>query len=422
MTRPVLTYASLLAEAALPQKINTNPGLAYTDDQRLFQGIPSLERAPGGRLWSAFFAGGQGESPLNYVVLVTSGDDGANWSSPVLVIDPPGNVRAYDQCLWLDPDGRLWLFWTQAHTLLDGRCGVWCITANDPDSSQPRWSEPRRLTNGTMLNKPTVTSKGEWLFPVSRLPASYLRNELRMVPPPMRVNLDQLAGDEDKRSIEGARGAWICVSTDRGATLVDRGRALVPTEQATHNEHMVVEGRDGRLLMLLRTKSGIAQSESLDQGATWSSPEPPAFVHVASRFFLHKLASGRFLLVKHGTLDNPGGEKLRRTHLTAYYSDDEGHTWKGGLLLEEASCSYPDGLQAPDGIIYIVYDQERRAHKRILMTTFTEKDLEAGAFVSDQARQRVLINQATGVIPPEEDWANWKHLPGGQEKLIFTGI
>ena len=96
-------------DAALaPPVINTVPDSKYGDTTRLFQGIPGIERAANGRLWALWYAGGPdepGEGPGNYVVLVTSGDDGKTWSGPRLVIDPPGPVRAYDPCLWHSPDG-----------------------------------------------------------------------------------------------------------------------------------------------------------------------------------------------------------------------------------------------------------------------------------------------------------------------------
>lgn len=71
-----LTYADMLREARQPQKINFNPGEDYAPDKRYFQGIPSIECTQGGRLWAIWFAGGQGESSVNYVTLVTSGDGG----------------------------------------------------------------------------------------------------------------------------------------------------------------------------------------------------------------------------------------------------------------------------------------------------------------------------------------------------------
>src|SRR4029078_7388552 len=117
--------------ALVPVAVNVDPGKEYADNTRAFQGIPGIERAANRRLWALWYAGGPGEGPLNYVVLVTSGDDGKTWSKPKLVIDPPGPVRAYDPCLWHDPSGRLWLFWAQSYEWWDGRSGVWAITTEN---------------------------------------------------------------------------------------------------------------------------------------------------------------------------------------------------------------------------------------------------------------------------------------------------
>ena len=89
--------------------INQNPGPEYADSVRMFQGIPSIAAAPGGRLWVTWYGGGEGESSDNYVLLATSGDDGKTWSDPKMVIDPP--FRASEPALWLDPQKRLWFMW-----------------------------------------------------------------------------------------------------------------------------------------------------------------------------------------------------------------------------------------------------------------------------------------------------------------------
>jgi hypothetical protein len=83
--------------ALQPPPVNTAPGPEYADDTRIFQGIPGIERAKNGRLWALWYAGGPdepGEGPGNYVVLVTSADDGRSWSAPKLVVDPPGPAVA----------------------------------------------------------------------------------------------------------------------------------------------------------------------------------------------------------------------------------------------------------------------------------------------------------------------------------------
>ena len=72
----------------------------------------------------------------------------------------------------------------------------------------------------------------------------------------------------------------------------------------------------------------------------------------------------------------------------------------GGLVLDERkNVSYPDGTEAPDGRIYIVYDHERYRDREILMAVFTERDVLAGQCVSEDARLRVLISRAEGPLP-----------------------
>lgn len=156
--------------ALQPPPINTSPGPEYASWTRMYQAIPGIERAPNGRLWAIWTAGDTDEGPSNYVLLVTSTDDGKSWSEPKLVIDPPGNVHAWLPCLWIDPLGRLWLFWSQDYGRWDGRGGVWAIVTQNPDSESPAWSKPRRLADGRALNKPTVLTSREWLLPVAVKP------------------------------------------------------------------------------------------------------------------------------------------------------------------------------------------------------------------------------------------------------------
>jgi predicted neuraminidase len=368
--------------ALLAPTINTSPGPEYGDETRIFQGIPGIERAANGRLWVLWYAGGPdepGEGPGNYVVLVTSDDDGETWSGPKLVIDPPGPVRAYDPCLWHDPQGRLWLFWAQSYNLWDGRSGVWAMVSENSGDENAHWSPPRRLCHGIMMNKPTVLSTGEWLLPAS----VWERAATERTPPAYRHDLGAL------------RGANVIASTDLGATWSMRGQAFVP--ERVFDEHMIVERRDGSLWMLVRAAYGIGESTSVDGGRTWSAGRRSGIPHVNSRFFVRRLRSGRLLRVAH---EPPDGKT--RSHLIARLSDDDGQTWYGGLMLDErAGVSYPDGVQSPEGAIYVVYDYARRADKTILLATFTEEDVVAGAWASRYARQRVLVNQATGKNPSQ---------------------
>ena len=355
--------ASLVAPA-----IQLNPGAKYAAGSREWQGIPGIERSANGRLWALWYSGGKGEGNENYVVLVTSGDDGKRWSKPKLVIDPPGPVRAYDPCLWHDPTGRLWLCWAQSNTLWDGRSGTWAITTEHSGNADPKWTKPRRLANGIMMNKPTVLSTGEWAFPIA-----------------------VWNGKPFRKDMDAERFSNLHLTADGGKTFkIIRGPDV---EKRTYDEHILIERQDGSWWVLVRTSYGIGESVSTDRGKTWSAGGDSGIAGPSARFFIRRLRSGKLLIVNHYKF-------TKRSHMTASLSDDDGKSWYGHLLLDARKyVSYPDGIETPDGRIYVIYDRERSKAKEILMAVFTEKDVAAGKLVSNVAQLKVLINRAGPHIP-----------------------
>lgn len=348
-----------------PPQVISPPGPEYADEGRQFQGIPGIERASNGRLWATWYGGGVTEDNRNCVFLSTSVNGGDTWSAVKTVIDVDGDgpVRAYDPCLWHDPQGRLWWFWAQGyqgHT--DERAGVWAMVAEDSDAEEPNWSEPRRLGDGIMMNKPIAATGGQWLIPAARW--------------------KQEGSDT------------VLASTDSGETWGLIGAATVPEEEdRSCDEHMIAERLDGSLLMLVRTNYGIGESVSTDGGRQWSPVTPSKLEHPTTRFFIRRLISGKLLLVKHGPLD----ERTDRSQLMAYLSGDDGATWSGGLMLDErVGVSYPDGVQAPDGTIYLIYDFDRRGAREILMARFDEDDVARAECVSSTSALGMPVNKATG--------------------------
>jgi predicted neuraminidase len=345
----------------------------YRDDQRLWQGIPSMTIAPNGRLWAVWYSGGTTEGDENYLVVVTSSDAGKTWSKPIFSVDIPGAVRAYDPSMWTDPDGNVWLFWAQSHYWWDGRSGVWYMTTNSGDRENAEWSEPKRICDGIMMCKPIADSKGRWILPVA---------------------IWNIEPDHPNRTL--SPGAHFVVSEDKGKNWKSLGLSTIPRKEALFDEHNIVEKKDGSFWLLHRTKYGIAETFSADGGKTWSEAKPSVYPHTSSRFFVRRLKSGNLLFVKHGKMEQLTG----RSHLQAFISDDEGKTWKGGLMLDERNnVSYPDGDQTTDGTIFVIYDFERTGAKEILMAWFTEEDVFAGKVVTPNSVLRLLVNKATATPP-----------------------
>ena len=123
------------------------------------QGVAGIERTAKGRLGAV--DGRDVESTRNFQVLKCSDDDGKRCSEVKLMILPREGTRAMSAAIWIDPQGRLWLFCGQIAGQADGRSGVWAIRTDGPDAADPKWSPRRRIGDGIMLKKPTVLANGE---------------------------------------------------------------------------------------------------------------------------------------------------------------------------------------------------------------------------------------------------------------------
>lgn len=362
------------------RKYVTAPDHFHSHSSRRFSGIPSIAVSWGGRLWATWYSGPTaGEDSNNYVVLSTSSNGGADWKE-VLVADPDcdGPRRSFDPEVWITPEGRLrWMWADREVPLRDGAsnsftCGhyfantdrLMCVELDAEAEPVADGIVPTEIASGVMMCKPAVLRNGRRLFPV----AAWF-------------------DDFSARVYEGGSDL---------ARLEPVGSAMLPRERRQFDEHNIVELADGTLRLYMRTKSGpdgAWQSDSGDGGRTWSTSKPCPFAHTNSRLFVRRLASGALLLVKNGPLDSDIG----RSDMTAFVSDDDGATWKGGLVLHNGPCSYPDGDQAADGTIFVTFDNDRMGNQEILFAKFTEDDVRAGKKVSEVMDASGVINVASGI-------------------------
>lgn len=371
-------------------EINTAPLPAYGYEHLDYGMTIGIEQTRQGRIWACWVGGGDNADA--FFVLNYSDDLGDSWSDPKVVIDPHSPTLEFKRRtivgnLWLDPIGRLWLFFDQSLTHFDGRNGTWYTICENPDSDDPTWTKPIRIWHGCSLNKPMILTDGTWLLNISLWDEKKIDKNFK----------------EKYSALDSLRMAHVFASTDNGETWTRRGGIRFPNP--SFDEHHVIERKDGSLWMTARTTDGIWQSISVDKGQTWS--EPTKYMnHVTSRHFMRRLKSGRLLFVRHGGIDE---RTTFRSKLTAFLSDDEGRTWKGGLMLDERrGISYPDGFQAEDGMIYISYDRNRDWDGEILMAKFTEEDVLSGSFISDGSDNKILISRPLGLdkLPPPSERIN----------------
>ena len=358
----------------------SRPDAEHVLSRRTHSGIPSITASPkNGRLWCTWYGGPTpAEDHNNYAVLATSADGGDTWKE-VLVVDPDGAgpLRAFDPEVWVAPDGKLrWVWAVQSvradHLVEDvgafsnatnNVCEM-CVLDAECEPSDPL-PKTIRVGRGVMLGKPCVLASGEQLWPLANW------------------------GESPSSNFYASRD---------GFSFSYRGGATYPWGNLSYDEHQVVALSNGDVLTYARLGSwdcpvGIGEAVSHDAGKTWQTVFPIGRIpHPSSRLCLTRLANGHLILVKHGPLVQ---EKCspRRVDLTAYVSDDDGKTWRGGLLLDAREwTSYPDGQQLADGRIVIAYDHERTKCLDILFAEFTEADVLAGKDVSGKVRLRRRIS------------------------------
>lgn len=358
-----------LAKTEPPEIIVVNQNLNedYYINGRTWQGIPSIEVTKGDRLWASWFSGGEKEPCLdNYAIYAYSDDNGNHWTEPVVIVrNNNEKIRVYDPNVWVDPDGRLWIFFNQEAGLNAKTAVIWGAVCENPDADKLVFSKPKMLASGLTVNKPVVLKDGTWLI------STY---------------------------IFGRKGTPINVyaSTDKGQKWVLRG-TVPSSEDDDCNENMIIEKANGELWMLARfssrnseDKAGIRESISTDGGENWtqlSQTNKEELKGPGSRFFIRRLASGNLLLINHYKYKG-------RNNLCAMISEDDGQTWLDNKLLldDRIGVSYPDATQDSDGMIYAIHDYNRYKEKEIVMDAFTEQDIIDGKFNSTTAQQHVVIS------------------------------
>lgn len=351
----------------------------FQSDRRIWQGIPGIVHTKKGRTFIAFYSGNITETYGNYAVVIMS-ENGRDFGEPVAAANKIGNFRCFDPVLWIDPLERLWFIWNVA----PGE-QVMAAICDDPDADELIWQKEFCIGRGVMMNKPTVLSSGQWLFPIA-----FWKKEISYTLRKPGLKEDDVAG------------AFVYQTSDNGKTFVKLGGADV--KERTYDEHQVIELGDSVLMMLIRTVYGIGRSYSYDCGKNWSCGENSGLGGPSSRFFIGRLRSGRILLINHVNFTG-------RNNLTALLSEDDGKTFPYSLLLDERNeVSYPDAMEDQDGFIHIVYDRERGGGKlspeeaygcarEILNAKITEEDIIKGELVHEGSFLKNIANKLGKLNP-----------------------
>jgi lysophospholipase L1-like esterase len=273
-------------------------------------------RVPGGELWA--FAGRSGD----HVMLVTSRDNGLTWERAGPAFEaPPGVASGMPS---IDADGEIHVVFLHARGSgrpMQGKfIDIWYARSTD---GRTKWKPAKRIWEGYCgsIMDLTVLGSGRIVAPFAAWVAP---------------------GEVVKEGVNTGSNYTITVySDDGGETWKQSPDKIWSPCYPGYNgnnygaiEPTILELRDGRSWMLMRTQTGYLYETFSPDGATWSEAKPAPFWSSTSPAALVRMASGRIVNFWNNCEQPPRYEgKLGvyggRDALHAAYSDDEGKTWRG---------------------------------------------------------------------------------------------
>lgn len=293
-----------------------------------------------------------------------SSDNGYTWSPPERLFEfPQSEGKYFGSSILCDRDGVIHLFGIhffgfnikgnetaeELKTIVPGKSPAYHVMSSDGGKS---WTPPRYCDFGHEYtgssNCALQLSNGRIL-----LPLSYLSRRLSG----RFVTVVAYSDDGGK--------TWV---PSRGECIVDSGSRNIESGAI---EPVCLELADGRVWMLIRTKTGyLFESFSPDAGDTWSKPVPSRFRSTNAPGSLLRLRDGRIVMVWNNT-----HHQLSREVLAAAISVDDGETWSGYREIvrvnnakdKEArhyafgAVTYPYLTEAEDGAVVVAYWPQSRA-------------------------------------------------------------
>ncbi|MCX8036582.1 MAG: glycoside hydrolase [Candidatus Sumerlaeia bacterium] len=259
--------------------------------------------------WTEFEGGFADDAPA-VIGGKVSADGGRTWGEKIVLQPNTGRRNVMSASLLRKRDGELLLFFLQK----DGpdNLSVWMRRAvREPDL----WTSPTR---------------------VSTLPGYHVMNNARVIELTSGRLLAPTAHTPDAAKQHKAMSCLCYLSDDGGATWRP-AKSRIGFPESAAMEPGLVELKDGRVLMIIRTVRGcIYTSHSTDGCQTWSESKATSLTAPAAPASIARIPStGDLLLI---WANNPKGAKAgwkERTPLAAAISRDEGNTWSAPRNIED---------------------------------------------------------------------------------------
>lgn len=243
-----------------------------------------------------------------------SDDGGKTWTKEdQVIVEREGLMNVMSVSLLRLKNGKIALFYLKKNSFTD------CIPQMRISSDEGKtWSAP----------SPCITDRNNY-FVLNNNRVIQLKNGRLLMPVAMH--------DTKPGGGFNNQGILYCYySDDSGKTWTSSAEIPNPNKIITQ-EPGVIALNDGRIMMFIRTDTGVQQlSYSKDKGKTWSAVEPSKIASPLSPASLVRIPStGDLLLVWNNNDGSTPKTKQQRSPLTTAISKDEGKTWTSLKNIED---------------------------------------------------------------------------------------
>lgn len=241
-----------------------------------------------------------------------SRDGGVTWTTEDSIVVPnEGGMNVMSVSLLRLAGGRIALFYARKNAHAD------CIPmVRFSDDEAVTWSEP----------KPCITDE----------PGYYVLNNDRVIQLAGGRLLMPVSRHQTPTQPWQSRGRIFCYFSDDEGRTWNRGEEIPNPDTVMTQEPGVVELRDGRIMMFMRTDAGVQYlSYTVDKGMRWSPAQRSSIVSPVSPASIKRVPGSKTLVMLWNLNDGSDPElKGKRTPLAIAISRNEGRTWIKPRMLE----------------------------------------------------------------------------------------
>lgn len=336
---------------------------------------------PGGGLFACWYRGSGERTADDVAVMGSRLKRGAStWEEPFVLSDTPGFPDT-NPCLWVDPMKRLWLFHS---TILNNQWESALTRFKISSNYQKIGSTPTWDRSDIMLLKPGPEflagverdMERVWASVVNAAPADKAEKMRALLAVIKAKAADKLAtrlgwmtrahptliktmAGADRLLVplysDGFDFSLIGYTDDWGQTW----GCSAPIIGQSNVQPTILQRKDHTLIAFFRDNGPppqrIMQSESTDEGVTWTVAHDIALPDPGAGLEAIILRSGRWLMINN---DTEGG----RHSLAVSVSEDEGRSWIFKKRIEHdddrsvaGSYAYPSIIQTRSGAIHATY-------------------------------------------------------------------